>query len=219
MTTSLLARPIEAYAEQYTTPETTELAALNRETNLKRGDAIMLSGHLQGAILKMLSHMIRPQRILEIGTFTGYSALCMAQGLEPGGVLHSIEIDEELRDMAEDYIQQAGLVDKIVLHTGAAAAIIPGLQETFDLVFIDADKLNYELYFDLVFDKVRPGGFIIADNVLYDGEVVLPEEQQCKNARAIMGYNRKIKADKRVEHLLLPVRDGLMIARKLAGGH
>ncbi len=215
MTTSLLARPIEEYAEQFTTAESKVLAALNRETNLKRGDAIMLSGHLQGAVLSMLSHMIRPDRVLEIGTFTGYSAICLAQGLQQGGILHTIEIDEELHDIAADYIEAAGLRAKIVQHTGIASAIIPELNESFDLVFIDADKLNYELYFDLVFDKVRPGGFIIADNVLYDGEVVLPEGQQSKNARAIMGYNQKVKADKRVEHLLLPVRDGLMIVRKL----
>jgi predicted O-methyltransferase YrrM len=215
MTTSLLARPIEEYAEHFTTPESQVLAALNRETNLKRGDAIMLSGHLQGGVLSMLSHMIRPNRVLEIGTFTGYSAICLAQGLQPCGILHTIEIDEELHDIAASYIEAAGLQTKIVQHTGIASAIIPELNETFDLVFIDADKLNYERYYDLVFDKVRPGGFIIADNVLYDGEVVLPEGQQSKNARAIIGYNQKVKADKRVEHLLLPVRDGLMIVRKL----
>lgn len=217
MTTSLLTKPIEAYAEQYTTAETTVLAALNRETNIKRGDAVMLSGHLQGSFLQMISHMVRPKRILEIGTFTGYSAICLAQGLQAGGHLHTIEIDEELQTMSSGYFKEAGLQDKITQHIGIAAEIIPALNETFDLVFIDADKLNYELYYDLVFDKLATGGYLLADNVLYDGEVVLPEEQQSKNAKAIIGFNKKVQADKRVEHLLLPLRDGVMIVRKVAG--
>ena len=215
MTTSLLSKPIEDYAGQFTTPETPVLAALNRETHLKRGDAVMLSGHLQGAVLQMISKMIAPRTILEIGTFTGYSSICLAQGLQAGGYLHTIEIDEELRDMAARYIEAAGLSERIILHTGAATEVIPTIQETFDLVFIDADKINYEIYFDLAMEKLRPGGFIIADNVLYDGEVVLPEEAQSKNARAIQQFNNKVKTDGRAEHLLLPVRDGLMIARKL----
>ena len=215
MTTSLLSKPIEDYVAAFTAEESPVLAALNRETNLKRGDAIMISGHLQGALLQTLSHMIRPKNVLEIGTFTGYSAICLAQGLKPGGILHTIEIDEELHDIAANSIVQAGLAENIVLHTGVAAEIIPKLDTAFDLVFIDADKLNYELYFDLVVDKVPVGGFIIEDNVLYDGEVVLPETQQSKNARAIISFNKKVKADSRVEHMLLPVRDGLMIMRKL----
>jgi predicted O-methyltransferase YrrM len=215
MTTSLLSEQIENYTESYTSPESPTLAALNRETNLKRGDAVMLSGHLQGAVLQMLSHMIRPKRILEIGTFTGYSAICLAMGLADGGQLHTLEIDEELHDMAAKYFANAGLTHKIVQHTGIAADIIPTLIERFDLVFIDADKSNYELYYDLVFDKVPVGGFIIADNVLYDGEVTWPAEQQSKNARAICSFNDKVKADTRVQQLLLPVRDGLMIVRKV----
>jgi caffeoyl-CoA O-methyltransferase len=211
----LISKQIDEYCEKYTTPETRELANLNRETHLKRGDSIMLSGHLQGALLQMLSKMIQPGRILEIGTFTGYSAICLAQGLTPAGRLHTIEIDEELYDMAAHYISGAGLLEKIIQHTGAAANIIPSLDETFDLVFIDADKSNYCLYYDLIFDKVPVGGYIIADNVLYDGEVILPRDQQTKNARAIQDYNDKIKSDTRVEHLLLPVRDGIMIVRKL----
>ncbi len=215
MTTSLLSKPIEEYVAGFISEESPVLAALNRETNLKRGDAIMLSGHLQGALLQVLSYMVRPQCVLEIGTFTGYSAICLAQGLQQGGKLHTIEIDEELHDIAAKYISEAGLTEKIILHTGVAAEIIQSLDEKFDLVFIDADKLNYELYFDLVIDKVPAGGFIIADNVLYDGEVVLPESEQSKNARAISRFNKKVKTDSRVEHMLLPVRDGLMIMRKL----
>ena len=137
-------------------------------------------------------------------------------GLQEGGRLHTIEIDEELQDMATTYIGEAGLGDKIIQHIGSAIDIIPTLDESFDMVFIDADKSNYERYYDLVFDKVPVGGYILADNVLYDGEVVLPEEQQTKNARAIVSFNRKIKADKRIEHLLLPMRDGIMIVRKIS---
>jgi caffeoyl-CoA O-methyltransferase len=214
MTTSLLAKPIEEYATDFTSPENPVLAALNRETNRKRGDAVMLSGHLQGAFLQMISHIVRPKQILEIGTFTGYSAICLAQGLQKDGHLHTIEIDEELNEISSRYFNEAGLQDKIIQHTGVASEIIPTLNETFDLVFIDADKLNYELYYDLVFDKIPIGGYLLADNVLYDGEVILPEEQQSKNAKAICAFNKKVKADKRVEHLLVPVRDGLMIVRK-----
>jgi caffeoyl-CoA O-methyltransferase len=216
MTTSLLAKPIDDYTEKYTTPESPLLNALNRETNIKRGDAVMLSGHLQGAFLRMISQMMKPASILEIGTFTGYSAICLAQGLRPGGQLHTIEIDEELHEMSSRYFGEAGLVDQVVQHTGIAADIIAGLPGPFDLVFIDADKLNYGLYYDLVFDKVPIGGYIMADNVLYDGEVVKPAAAQSKNARAIHAFNKKIKADKRIEHLLMPIRDGVMIVRKIS---
>ncbi len=215
MSTPILPKLIEEYAGKYSSAELPVLAALNRETNMKRGDAVMLSGHLQGTVLQMLSQMIRPRCILEIGTYTGYSAICLAQGLQPGGVLHTIEIDEELEDMCTKYFKKAGVYTKIKQHIGIAAEVIPALKEKFDLVFIDADKLNYEHYYDLVFDKVPVGGYILADNVLYDGEVVLPKEDRSKNARAIHSFNKKIKADKRIEHLLLPVRDGLMIVRKV----
>lgn len=215
MTKKLLPEGIDEYAEQYSSAELPVLAALNRETNLKRGDAVMLSGHLQGEVLQMLSHMIRPKRILEIGTYTGYSAICLAQGLAEGGQLHTIDIDEELEDMAAKYITEAGLRDKVTQHIGKAAEVIPGLSDMFDMVFIDADKVGYEHYYEQVFDKVAVGGYIIADNVLYDGEVVLPEEQQSKNAKAIQRFNAKVKADSRVQHVLLPVRDGLMIVRKI----
>lgn len=206
---------LDDYAEKYTSAELPYLAKLNRETNLKRGDAVMLSGHVQGAVLQMLSRMIQPRSILEIGTYTGYSAICLAQGLKEGGVLHTIEIDEELQDIASHYIEEAGLLSSIQQHIGHAKDVIAALNESFDLVFIDADKSNYELYYDLVFDKVPVGGYILADNVLYDGEVVLPETEQSKNARAISSFNKKVKADSRIDHLLLPVRDGIMVMRKL----
>ena len=206
---------LNKYIEDNTTPELPVLAALNRETNVKRGDAVMLSGHLQGAFLQMVSHMIRPERILEIGTYTGYSAICLAKGLTATGHLHTIEIDEELHDFAAAYFKKAGMSDKITQHIGPAAEIISKLDESFDLVFIDADKSGYETYYDLVFDKMPVGGYIMADNVLYDGEVILPEEEQTKNARTICSFNKKISADQRIEHVLVPLRDGIMLMRKI----
>lgn len=205
---------VNNYVETYTTPEDPVLAKLNRETNMKVILPIMLSGHLQGAVLQAISFLLNPRRILEIGTYTGYSAICLAKGLTQDGHLHTIDVNEELRDMCFRYICEAGLEEKITLHTGQAEKIIPELDEIFDLVFIDADKVNYSLYYDQVFDKVRKGGFILADNVLYDGEVVLPEAEQSKNAKAIHAFNEKLRNDDRIEQVLLPIRDGIMIARK-----
>ncbi len=214
MTTQLLAKSLSEYAEQFTSPEPAALAKLNRETHLKVELPVMLSGHLQGALLTMFSHMLRPRCILELGTYTGYSAICLAQGLAADGHLHTIDINEELQDMAFRYFCAAGIDRKITQHIGKAAEIIPKLDEEFDLVFIDADKQNYHLYYDLIFDKVPVGGFIMADNVLYEGDVVLPIEQQGKNARAMHAFNEKVRADTRVEHVLLPIRDGIMLVRK-----
>lgn len=205
---------INNYIENYTSAEDPVLAKLNRETNLKAALPVMLSGHLQGAVLQAFSHMLRPRRILEIGTYTGYSAICLAKGLTEDGHLHTIDINEELQDMCFHYICEAGLEGRITQHIGKAENIIPELDEVFDLVFIDADKINYGRYYDQVFDKVRLGGFILADNVLYDGEVVLPPGQQSKNAKAMHAFNEKLRNDPRIEHVLLPVRDGIMIARK-----
>jgi len=216
MTQLLIPILLNDYTEKYTSAELPVLASLNRETNVKRGDAVMLSGHLQGAFLQMMSKMIRPSCILEIGTFTGYSAICLAQGLKEGGKLHTIDIDEELHQMSDKYFVQAGLQNSIIHHIGEAANIIPGMNDSFDLVFIDADKPNYELYYDLVFDKVPVGGYIMADNVLYDGEVVLPFDEQGKNSKAIHRFNEKVKNDTRVEHVLVPLRDGIMLIRKIA---
>ncbi len=175
----------------------------------------MLSGQLQGSILQMMSHMIKPSVVLEIGTYTGYSAICLAAGLQPGGHVHTIEIDEELEDIAAAYFSKAGIENNITQHIGTASEIIENLKGPFDLVFIDADKTNYGLYYDLIFDKVPVGGYIIADNVLYGGEVILSEDERSKNGAAIYVFNEKIKADNRIEHLLMPVRDGLMIMRKV----
>jgi len=211
---SLHSPNINNYVEAYTSPEDPVLSKLNRETNMKVFLPVMLSGHLQGAVLQALSFLQKPRRILEIGTYTGYSAICLAKGMAEDGHLHTIDVNEELRDMCFRYICEAGLEGKITLHTGQAEKIIPELDEMFDLVFIDADKVNYGLYYDQVFDKVRQGGFILADNVLYDGEVVLPEAEQSKNAKAIHAFNEKLRNDDRIEQVLLPIRDGIMIARK-----
>jgi caffeoyl-CoA O-methyltransferase len=204
---------IEAYAAAYSAPEEEILARLNRETHLKVLLPQMLSGHIQGNFLKMMSYMIRPERILEIGTYTGYSAICFARGLQENGLIHTIDINEELEPMVRKYFNEAGLENKIKYHIGNALDIIPTLNETFDMVFIDADKINYSNYYDLVFDKVKQGGFIIADNVLWSGKVT--EEKKDKDTEALHLFNQKINADNRVENYLVPIRDGLMVARKL----
>ncbi len=203
---------LEEYIKNNSTAEDDVLRELSRETFLKVQMPQMLSGHLQGIFLEFISGMIQSNRILEIGTFTGYSAICMAKGLSSTGLLYTIDVNEELKTMAEKYFAKAGLAEKIKLLTGDARKLIPGLNETFDLVFIDADKLNYCTYYDLVFDKVRPGGYIIADNVLWSGKVV--EEKKDKDTQAIDAYNKKVKEDKRVKSFILPLRDGLNIAQK-----
>jgi caffeoyl-CoA O-methyltransferase len=204
---------INKYSEDHTTPENEVLSKLNRDTHAHVMMPRMLSGHLQGKLLSLLSTMIRPERVLEIGTYTGYSAICLAEGLTETGKLITVDINEELEAMARKYFQAAGLQDKISYLIGDARQIIPGLNEKFDLVFIDADKENYSLYYDLVFDKVKKGGYIIADNVLWSGKVLM--EKPDKDTISLINYNKKIHADNRVENLLLPVRDGLMICRKL----
>jgi predicted O-methyltransferase YrrM len=205
---------VETYAEKYSSPETDVLNRLNRETYLKVEQPHMLSGHLQGQYLTMVSQMLQPRRILEIGTYTGYSAICLAQGLTADGLLYTLDINEEREEMCKRYFKEAGLDQKIQLHIGKAADIIPQLQETFDLVFIDADKQGYDHYYDLVWDKLRPGGFILADNVLYHGEVLREEQQQSANAKAMVRFCEKVKADKRATQLLLTIRDGLLMIRK-----
>ncbi|MDX5319784.1 MAG: O-methyltransferase [Bacteroidota bacterium] len=205
---------LAAYSEAHTSPESPILAELNRETWAKVMMPRMLSGHIQGRLLSMFSKMIRPKEILEIGTYTGYSALCLAEGLADGGVLHTIDINEELEDMVRKYIRQAGLEENIRFHIGNAMDIIPELNTRFDLVFIDADKENYSNYFDLVIDRMHTGGYIIADNVLWSGKVVDPNEvSRDEETKALHAFNEKIQKDSRVENILLPVRDGLMVIR------
>jgi caffeoyl-CoA O-methyltransferase len=175
----------------------------------------LLSGHLQGQVLAMFSKMIQPSRILEIGTYTGYSALCLAEGLTANGKLYTIDINEELEAMVQRYIAASPYPDKIITMIGDATRLIPDLEETFDLVFIDADKENYSRYYDLVFEKVRKGGFIIADNVLWSGNVLKKPAEMDEETLAIDSFNKKVLIDTRVENVLFPVRDGLMVIRKI----
>lgn len=205
---------IYKYSEDHSTPESKNLYALNRKTNLEVAIPQMISGHLQGAFLKFISQMIRPKYILEIGTYTSYSAICMAQGLQEGGKLISLDNDKYLVDIQKEFIEKENLTDSIELHLGNADEIIPTLDYEFDLVFIDADKINYGKYYDLVIDKMQAGAVIIADNVLYESEVLNPESAS-KNGKALAEFNTKIQDDKRVENMLLPLRDGLMLMRKL----
>lgn len=203
------------YAEAFSAEESPVLGKLNRETNLKILYPRMLSGKLQGNFLKMISCMLHPSSILEIGTFTGYSAICLAEGLTDKGMLHTIEVNPELEDMILRYFKEAGIISKITLHIGNAIDIVPTLNTSFDLVFIDADKENYLNYYHLVFDKVRKGGFIIADNVLWGGKVMKKTASTDKETKGIKEFNEFVQQDKRVENMLLPLRDGLMIVRKL----
>jgi caffeoyl-CoA O-methyltransferase len=205
---------IQLYAEKHTTQENELLKNINRQTHASVMMPRMLSGHLQGRLLSMLSSMIRPKYILEIGTYTGYSALCLSEGLQAGGKLITIDINEELEDRVRQYFREAGAHDKIDFRIGNAIDIIPQLKEKFDLVFIDADKENYSRYFDLVIDRVNLNGFILADNVLWSGKVI--EQKQDKDTKAIVEFNARVHADARVENVLLPVRDGIMVMRKIA---
>lgn len=207
-------KEIEKYSLKHSQEESDVLKKLNRETHAKVIQPRMLSGHLQGNLLSMLSKMIAPKQILEIGTYTGYSAICLAQGLQENGKLHTIDINEELEKMIRSFVEDAGLSNKINYYIGDALEIIPTIKETLDIVFIDADKKNYAAYYDLVFDKVRSGGYIIADNVLWSGKVLDEANLMDGDTKAIDMFNKKVHADNRVEHMLLPVRDGLMIARK-----
>lgn len=205
---------IEEYILNHSDSEDPILAELNRETNLKVLRPRMLSGHLQGKILEMISKMIQPEKILELGTYTGYSAICLAKGLKENGKLHTIEINDELEDIITKYIEKAELTDKIKLHFGDATSIIPKLNEQFDLVFIDADKREYLDYYNLVLDFVKPGGFILADNVLWSGKVIELEEPDDEYTKGIFDFNKFLKNDDRVEKVILPLRDGLTLIRK-----
>ena len=203
---------INKYAEAHSTPESSLLARINYETYSTVRMPRMLSGHLQGRFLSMISRMIRPRAILEIGTYTGYSALCLAEGLAPGGKVITIDHNDELEQRVRGYLASSELNGQIDYRIGDARKVIPGLKGPFDLVFIDADKESYSLYFDLIIDKVRKGGCILADNVLWSGKVIEPKPD--KDTKAIKEFNNKVAADKRVHTTLLPVRDGIMMMLK-----
>lgn len=210
----LIPEIIQKYAEDHTSPESSILYELNRQTHLKALMPRMLSGHLQGRLLSMLSHMLAPRRILEIGTYTGYSALCLAEGLQPDGKLITIDKNEELEDLAKSFFSKAGMLHKIKMIIGNALEILPQLNETWDLVFIDADKINYSRYYEMVLPKVRKNGWIIVDNVLWSGKVA-DSQFTDKDTQALRNFNKIVQNDPSVENLLLPIRDGLMLIRKL----
>jgi predicted O-methyltransferase YrrM len=207
-------KEIDKYILNHIEPEDEVLKELDRETHLKVVGARMISGHLQGQVLSIFSKMIRPKYILELGTFTGYSALCLVKGLQEGGKLITIEIDDELEIFAKKYFEKAGIQQKVEQRIGPALEIIPTLTETFDLVFIDAHKPEYPAYYEAVFEKVNSGGYIIADNTLWSGKVLdLPAEDDFQT-RGIIQFNDLIKSDNRVEKVILPLRDGMTIIRK-----
>jgi predicted O-methyltransferase YrrM len=210
-----LPKDIEAYVLRHTPQESAVLHKINRETHLKVMQPRMLSGHFQGQLLRFLVEMIQPKRILEIGTYTGYSAIALAQGLKTGGKLITIDVNEELEKLISNFILEAGLSDKIEQITGNALEIIPTLTENFDLVFIDADKQNYKNYLDLVLNKLNSGGYILTDNVLWSGKVTMPKEQMDVDTRMINEFNDYVQNHPQIESILLPVRDGLYISRKI----
>ena len=210
-----LSEELENYAAQHTEDEPLLLQELNKRTHLNVLQPRMISGHFQGRFLSLLSKLVQPRTILEIGTYTGYATLCLAEGLQPDGVLHTIDIKEELTDLQREFFDRSGYGSQIVQHLGKAADIIPSLNTTFDLVFIDADKQNYAHYFDLVIEKMNRGGIILSDNVLWSGKVVEEVKPNDKHTQALMAYNRKIKDDPRVETVLLPIRDGITLSRVL----
>lgn len=209
-----IAEELDNYVCAHTSEESELLKKINRETHLEVLQPRMLSGHFQGRVLSMFSKMIQPERILEIGTYTGYSALCLAEGLKQSGKLITIDVNEELETRVRNYFQNSEFKEQIEYRIGDAMKIIPELSQQFDIVFIDADKMNYINYYNLVFSKVKIGGYIIADNVLWSGKVA-DESKKDKDTELLRAYNLLNQNDSRVENVLFPIRDGLMIARKI----
>ena len=212
---NFLDKDLDDYVVKHTEKEPKHLAELNRKTWIEILNPRMIAGHFQGRVLSMLSHMIQPKNILEIGTFTGYSAICWGEGLVEGGEIHTIDINEELETLAQSYVDQAGLKKQVHFHIGNAIDIIPTLQNKWDIVFLDADKANYTNYYNLVFENVRKGGYIIADNVLWNGKVIDPNAWEEIDTKAILAFNKMVQNDHRVQNVLFPIRDGLMVIRKL----
>lgn len=208
---------LEKYIEQHTQKEPEVLAELSRGTHLKFLRPRMLSGNVQGQFLKMICQMVQARRVLEVGTFTGYAAISMAMGLEKGGIVDTIDINDEIEDFTREYITKSGLGDRIRFHIGEAREVIPQLDEVFDVVFVDADKREYLEYYKLVFDKVRPGGIILADDVLWDGKV-LDITSNDAQTKGIIAFNDFVLADERVEKVMLPLRHGLYVIRKKGVG-
>ena len=209
-----LPEEIEDYVVKHSQEEPELLKQLTRETYQKVLQPIMLSGSYQGRVLSMLSKLIQPKMILELGTYTGYSTLCLAEGLHPDGELNTIDINEELVDFQRNYFDKSGYGKQIIQHIGNALDVIPNLDKTFDLVFIDADKPNYINYFHLIIDKLRSGGILLSDNVLWHGKVIEKLNPKDVSTKAVLEYNTLLKEDARIETVLLPIRDGLTISRK-----
>lgn len=207
---------LEKYILSHSVEEDPVLTRLYRETHLRLVNGRMCSGHLQGSLLTLLSHLTAPHRILEIGTYTGYSAICLAKGLAADGLLHTIEINDELVDFAAEYFAKTGLKDKIVQHVGDAADILPLLHEKFELVFLDADKRQYLLHYQMILPKITIGGLIIADNTLWGGKVVGKITPNDAQTIAILEFNDFVKNDPRVEATILPIRDGMTLLRKIS---
>ncbi len=208
-----LPEEIDNYVVNHSQTEPELLQALNKETWQTILNPRMLSGAYQGRVLSMIAKLIHPKNILEIGTYTGYSALCMCEGMRSDGVLHTLDKNEELYDLQRKYFDLSPWADQLKQHIGNALNIIPTLEEKFDLVFIDADKLNYSNYFDLIINKMNPGGVILSDNVLWSGKIVKAVDVKDIDTQALLAYNHKINTDSRVETVLLPIRDGLTITR------
>lgn len=205
---------LEEYILKFSDPEPVYLHDLAHETYIKVMNPRMLSGHIQGRFLSLISRLVHPSMILEIGTYTGYSALCLCEGLAKDGILHTIEKNDEITPIANKYFKQSGFAQQIVLHTGDARNIIPHLSFAFDLIFIDGEKKEYPEYYNLVIDKLRPGGILLADNILWNGKVLLPETSHDKATRKIMEFTRVVNNDKRTENFICPIRDGMMIVIK-----
>lgn len=207
---------LDEYVVTHTEDEPELLEQLTRETYQKILQPRMLSGHYQGRVLSMISKLIHPKNILEIGTFTGYSALCLAEGIQADGQLHTIDINEELADFQRKFFDKSPYAQQLFQHVGNALDIIPKIDQNFDLIFIDADKENYLMYFDLIIDKLNTGGIILSDNVLWSGKVLETVFKKNDNATpALIAYNKFLKQDKRIETVVLPIRDGLTISRKI----
>lgn len=207
-----LSEDLERYAEQHSQQEPPLLAALTRETHLRILQPRMLSGHLQGRFLSLLSRLLAPMYIVEIGTFTGYATLCLAEGLMPSGCLHTIEANEEYEEIQNKYFGQSPYREQIIQHFAPALEVLPTLPDGIDMVFIDADKKNYLNYFEVVLPKMRPGGVILSDNVLWSGKVVEPVKDNDKHTQILMEYNKRLATDPRLETVLLPIRDGLTLS-------
>ena len=209
-----LPEKLDDYVVAHSQKEPELLQQLRRETYQKILQPRMLSGHYQGRLLSMLSKLINPQNILEIGTYTGYSALCLAEGMQKDGTLHTIDVNEELVDFQRKYFDKSAFAKSIIQHLGDATAVIPKLEGKFDLIFIDADKPNYPAYFDIIIDRLNPGGVILSDNVLWSGKVIEEVNPKDVSTLAVLEYNRLLAEDDRLETVMLPIRDGLTISRR-----